>query len=98
MSKGLNVDTNIKDVGDNILDAMKLFGVTHVSLKRDVRVEGRSWEMCAAMALLDMNGTYSGVVTSYIKPKSFTFGEVPATNIKRRLTNKLITSIDLPSI
>ena len=98
MINDIFIDSNITDIGADILKALTLNGVMYVSLKRNIKVGGRSWEMSAAMALIGRNGVYSGEVESFTPPLSFTFGKVPGINIKEKLADNLITSIDLPFV
>uniref|UniRef100_A0A2V0R9H0 Uncharacterized protein n=1 Tax=viral metagenome TaxID=1070528 RepID=A0A2V0R9H0_9ZZZZ len=95
---GIYIDENIKNVGTHIMNAFRDYGIKYVSLKRNVIVEGRSWEMSAAMALLNKDGVYSGVVDMYEPPRRFSFGAVPAIDTKRKLSRKLITHIELPRV
>lgn len=97
-NEGIYIDVNIRDVGVDIINAFHDFGIRYVSLRRNVIVEGRSWEMSAAMALLNEEGVYSGVVDMYKPPRHFSFGAVPAVDVKRKLFRKLITYIELPRI
>jgi hypothetical protein len=95
---GVDVDENIKDVGTEVIEAMIANNLRYISLRRNVIVEGRSWEMAAAMAIMGVRGVYSGEIVKYVHPNSFLFGPVPAIDIKRKIVKNLITYENLPMI
>lgn len=97
MYKGLNIDRNLKDFGDNILDLMQKKGVNYISLGRDNVVEGRSWEMAAAHAAYGAKGLYSGTVESY-QDNKVKFGAVPGLRQKEKLSKELKTVYDIPEL
>lgn len=97
-SKGLMVDTNLKNVGSDVIKLLLDHGITYISLKNDNIVEGRSWEMAAATRVLNKEGAYSGEVSHYKRGSHISFGYVPALNVKTSLIKGLKTSHDLPYI
>lgn len=84
-------DINLKDVGAPVMKLLKRSNVNYVSLRRGYKVEGRSWEMSCAKALLGKSGLYSGTVDS-IADDVIVYGEVPGITIKKKLSNELISS------
>lgn len=98
MQHGIYVDTNIKDISQRMAAFLLSRGLNHVTLRRNVHVEGRSWEMAAAMGALDFSGVYSGVISEYVPDVKIIFGPVPAIKIKKKLYTNLITSDDVPQI
>uniref|UniRef100_A0A2V0RM21 Uncharacterized protein n=1 Tax=viral metagenome TaxID=1070528 RepID=A0A2V0RM21_9ZZZZ len=91
LREGLYVDENLKDIGRPIGSVLRRCGVTHLSLRRVVSVEGRSWEMACARRALGHNGVYSGVVFSASDDR-VDYGPVPGILIKKRLYDKLLYS------
>jgi hypothetical protein len=82
------VDANIHDIGADILRVVGDQGFTHISLLRDVTVEGRSWEMAASKAAQGITGVYSGTVESYDGVKVI-YGAVPYLHIKNKLYDNI---------
>jgi hypothetical protein len=92
MLDDINVDKNIKDCGHAILQAIREHEFTHVSLLNNNVVYGRSWEMCAAKLLLNVDGVFSGTVESYQHPNIFIFGSVPGISVKKEVYKNIITA------
>jgi len=90
----LRVDENLRDVGSHFLAFASKFQPMYLSLMRDNVVEGRSWEMAAAQALLGDEGIYSGTVDGYTGSRVY-YGAVPAVETKRILAPHLITAYDI---
>lgn len=90
----LNVDVNLREIGNEMVNLLSHKGYNYVSLRRNNIVEGRSWEMAAAMSLFDEMGVYSGTVES-VSDSKIEFGPVPGVPIKRLLYNKLKTSTEV---
>jgi hypothetical protein len=94
---GTYLDKNIKDVGETIIKMVALCGWSYVSLKRDISIEGRSWEMACAHACVNVEGCYSGTVES-LTSGLVRFGDVPGVPIKRMICNNVITSNEKPTL
>jgi hypothetical protein len=75
---------NLKDIGATLLNLMRHYNVKYVTLFRDVRMEGRSWEMAAMEALLGNAGVYSGTVDAFEDDRVL-YGPVPGLMQKRKL-------------
>jgi hypothetical protein len=97
MVNGVYFDVNLLDVNPLIADILFDFGVRFVSVLRNNRIEGRSWEMSAVCSILGLNGAFSGTVVSKEKDM-ITFGLVPGLRTKRTLVDNLISSNELPYI
>lgn len=89
--KGIHIDSNLRDVSENILHFLKDNDVLFVSLKRNNVVEGRSWEMAAVHGVLGNRGVFTGTLHEYLPKDSAIFGGVPGVDVKRKLSNLLIT-------
>lgn len=85
------VDENIKNVGKAILKLISAFGYAYLSLKNDNLIEGRSWEMAAAKAIIGEPGTYTGTVEAF-DANVITYGPVPGMNIKLKMSSNLVSS------
>lgn len=83
-------DTNIKDVGGHMVQIFEHYGISHVSLLRNVIVEGRSWEMAAMQCIMGRSGVFSGIIED-VKHGKVMYGAVPGLKIKKMLFEKLIT-------
>lgn len=95
--KGILIDKNLLDVSDDIISLLKSFNIKYVSLKRDFKVGGRSWEMSATMSLLGRPGCYTGEI-EYITDKIIKFGTTPGVDSKRKVNNSVLTALDVDSI
>jgi hypothetical protein len=91
----ISVDVNLRDIGPELIKLLSQTKYNFVSLKRNVIVEGRSWEMAAVHALHNVNGVFSGTVIKVTDGKSY-FGEVPAVTMKSKIYKNLITSLEVP--
>uniref|UniRef100_A0A2V0RJW0 Uncharacterized protein n=1 Tax=viral metagenome TaxID=1070528 RepID=A0A2V0RJW0_9ZZZZ len=98
MMNGVAFDTNLRDVGEAITRMLRDYGITHVSLKRDNVVEGRSWEMGAAKSLLGIEDTSTGTVLLYEPNERVTFGPVLGIPTKRYMITNLEDSDTTPYI
>jgi hypothetical protein len=92
--RGLSIDKNIKNVGAPIADVVIKSGYSFVSLKRDVPVEGRSWELSAYMALDGSSGIYSGTFDGMLDDEPV-FGIVPGMELKRLVNDNVLSVNDL---
>jgi hypothetical protein len=95
---GINVDVNILDVGEFLGQFLTESGFTHVSLLRDVIVEGNSWEMSAVHGALGFNGIYSGSIKDYVLNEYIEFDHVPGLSEKRKLSKSLVTAYERPML
>lgn len=84
---GIMVDVNLRNMGLEIARLLSDENFTHLSLKRNNVVEGRSWEMSVTKSILDEKGMYSGVLQAYDGLDNIEYGAVPAIDIKRKLYN-----------
>lgn len=92
-------DSNLKDVGTELLTILSKYAPSYVSLRRNNIIEGRSWEMAAIHGFLGVPGIYSGVI-NHIHRNRIHFGPVMGVGVKRELGNFLtyenIPSVDFP--
>lgn len=90
----VKVDSNLRDVGIQLLNFLKDENITYVTLKNNNVVEGKSWEMAAVEASIGNVGTYSGTVEEY-DGEMVTYGEVPGLHIKRKLDSNVKSVKDI---
>lgn len=95
--QGVSFDVNIADIGPEIIPVLIDSDVRYVSLRRDLRVDGRSWEMAAAMACIGSTGNYTGTVEAYADGVVL-FGPVPCIDIKKRVVSNVKTSNEIKSV
>jgi hypothetical protein len=96
----VHIDVNLRDVS---LAMASLIGgnFNYATLKRDNVVEGRSWEMGAALCLHNIKAMATGVVESFETFKGgkiIHFGPVPGIKVKRTMTINLLTNEEIPRL
>lgn len=85
----LMIDENVKEAGATICAMVLHHGYDFISLKRNVPIEGRSWEMSAYKALTNEPGIFSGTVS--LNPDGVIhFGDVPGKDIKLKVNKNVI--------
>jgi hypothetical protein len=87
---GVNIDENLNNVGDALVQLGRALNIRYITIKRDLQIEGRSWEMAASKAMQGKVGTYSGTVESF-DGSIILYGHVPGIELKRKLSNTLNT-------
>ena len=72
--------------------------IKYVTIRRDLAIEGRSWEMAASKAIQGIRGMFTGTVEAFTGD-TVKYGEVPGLDYKERegLVTSTADSIDLLS-
>lgn len=90
----VDVDSNLKECGADVLTFLNDMGVRFITLGRDNVVEGRSWEMSVVEAALGGSGVYSGTVERY-SIDEIVYGHVPGLAIKKQINPNVISAYDI---
>uniref|UniRef100_A0A2V0RA90 Uncharacterized protein n=1 Tax=viral metagenome TaxID=1070528 RepID=A0A2V0RA90_9ZZZZ len=94
---GLHIDVNVLDIGPAMISLLHETELTFISLHRDVKLEGRSWEMAAALSIIGVETTASGTLEE-VSDGVLAFGPVPGIDVKKTLSPNLLTYNELHSI